>query len=115
MIRPAVVNRLAPNTASTACPGRTGGVEYPPPTGGMVRDAPEPRIVNADDGDRSGTDTDGGRWKRLGRLAGSTRLGCTLEEIQPGGRPADYHYHLANEEAMYVLEGAGTLRTPRGE
>lgn len=74
----------------------------------------EPRIVNIDDADWSGVDEDGGRWKRLGRLAGGSRLGCTLEEIQPGGRPAKYHYHLANEEALYVIEGDGTLRTPAG-
>lgn len=81
----------------------------------MTRRASAPRIVDVDDGEWSGTDADGGRWKRLGRLAGGTRLGCTIEEVQPGGRPAGYHYHLANEEAMYVVEGTGTLRTPDGE
>lgn len=80
----------------------------------MTDDASRPRIVNADDLDWTGTDEDGGGWKRLGREAGADRLGCTLEEIQPGGRPASYHYHAANEEAMYVLNGEGTLRTPSG-
>lgn len=81
----------------------------------MVGTPSDPRIVNIDDADWSGTDADGGRWKRLARQAGGSRIGCTLEEIQPGGRPAAYHYHLANEEAMYVVEGNGTLRTPAGE
>ncbi len=81
----------------------------------MVDTDRDPRIVDADGPDWSGTDEDGSRWKRLGRLAGGSRLGCTLEEVQPGGRPASYHYHLANEEAMYVVEGRGTLRTPAGE
>lgn len=81
----------------------------------MGSDASEPRIVNVDDPDWSGTDDDGGRWKRLGRQAGGERLGCTLEEIQPGGRPSLYHYHLANEEALYVLDGHGTLTTDGGD
>lgn len=81
----------------------------------MTDSASEPRIVNVADDDWSGTNEEGGRWKRLGRQAGGTRLGCTLEDIEPGGRPARYHYHLANEEAMYVLDGDGTLRTPGGE
>lgn len=75
----------------------------------------EPWIVNVDDSDWSGTDGDGSPWKHLGRLAGGSRLGCTLEEVKPGGRPASYHYHLANEEPMYMVEGHGTLRTPEGE
>lgn len=57
----------------------------------------------------------GGGWKRLARAAGGDQLGCTLEVLPPGGRPAPYHYHLANEEAMFVLDGDATLRTPRGE
>lgn len=74
----------------------------------------DPPIVNAAGPEWSGTDDDGGRWKRLGEFAGGSRLGCTLEEIQPGGQPAAYHYHLANEEALFVLEGEGRLRTPKG-
>lgn len=81
----------------------------------MTGTPPHRRPVNIDGSDWSGTDEDGGRWKRLGRLAGGSRLGCTLEEIRPGGRPAPYHYHLANEEALFVVDGAGTLRTPAGE
>lgn len=75
----------------------------------------ERQIVNIDDPNWTGTDEDGSRWKRLGQLAGGTLLGCTLEEIQPNGRPAHYHYHLANEEALYVIKGEGTLVTPGGE
>ena len=75
----------------------------------------DPRVVDIDGLDWTGTDEDGGGWKRIGRAAGGARLGCTLEEIRPGGSPAEYHYHVANEEAMYVLDGEGTLRTPAGE
>lgn len=73
------------------------------------------RIANANDGNWTGTDENGGRWKRLGREAGGERLGCTLEEIAPGERPAQYHYHTGNEEALYVLDGEGTLKMPGGE
>lgn len=72
-------------------------------------------IVHVDDLEWTGIDDDGGGYKRVGRAAGGERLGCTLEEILPGGRPARYHYHVANEEALYVLEGEGSLRTPDGE
>lgn len=65
------------------------------------------KIVSIHDGDWTGEDEDGGRWMPVGRLAGGTRLGCTLEEIRPGARPARYHYHLANEEALYVRERSG--------
>ena len=51
-----------------------------------------------------------GRGKRLGQAAGGERLGATLYEIPPGKKVVPYHYHTANEEAIYVLEGAGTLR-----
>lgn len=77
-----------------------------------------PRIVNIDDSIESkwtGNDEDGGRYIRLGRESGGTHLGCTLEDIQPGGRPSEYHYHIANEEALYVVDGTGTLRTPEAE
>jgi uncharacterized cupin superfamily protein len=75
----------------------------------------EPRIVDTDTLSPSGETDAGGRWKRVGLAAGGERLGCTLEEIAPGERPASYHYHAGNEEALYVLEGEGTLETPTGE
>jgi uncharacterized cupin superfamily protein len=46
----------------------------------------------------------------LGSAAGGEKLGCSLYEVPPGRRAWPYHYHLANEEAIYVLEGSGTLR-----
>lgn len=48
--------------------------------------------------------------KQLGKAAGGERLGCTLVELAPGKRSWPYHFHLANEEAIYVLEGRGLLR-----
>ncbi|WP_224332528.1 cupin domain-containing protein [Haloprofundus halobius] len=78
------------------------------------RESHTSRIVRPAD-DWTGESDDGSRWKRLAQLAGGDRLGCTLEELLPGHDPLPYHYHTANEEAMYVLDGRGTLRTPAGE
>jgi uncharacterized cupin superfamily protein len=52
----------------------------------------------------------GYRRKQLGSVAGGDKLGCSLYEVPPGRRAWPYHYHLANEAAIYVLEGSGTLR-----
>ena len=52
----------------------------------------------------------GYRRKSLGSATGGERLGCSLYEVPPGKRAWPYHYHGANEEAIYVLEGSGTLR-----
>jgi uncharacterized cupin superfamily protein len=35
--------------------------------------------------------------------------------VPPGRRAWPYHYHLENEEAIYVLEGLGTLRIDEEE
>lgn len=70
-------------------------------------------IVNVDDPTWSGEE-EGGRWKRLGRMAGGADIGCTLEEIEPGGRPSPYHFHVGDEEALFVIAGEGELRTPTG-
>lgn len=38
-----------------------------------------------------------------------TGLGCAVYKITPGKRAHPKHAHLANDEAIYVLAGAGTL------
>jgi uncharacterized cupin superfamily protein len=48
--------------------------------------------------------------KQLGAAANGSKLGCSLYELAPGKKAWPYHFHTANEEAIYVLEGAGTLR-----
>lgn len=50
--------------------------------------------------------------KRLGVEAGGERLGCSLYEVPAGCRFGPYHYHEANEEAIYVLSGEGSVRVP---
>ena len=50
------------------------------------------------------------RRKLLGQATGAEKLGCSIFEVAPGKRAWPFHYHFGNEEALYVLEGAGTLR-----
>jgi uncharacterized cupin superfamily protein len=54
------------------------------------------------------------RRKELSNAVDADDLGCSLYELPPGERSWPYHYHTANEEAIYVLAGDGKLRTPEG-
>jgi uncharacterized cupin superfamily protein len=49
--------------------------------------------------------------KRLGAEVGARGLGTSWFEIPPGKKAFPFHFHLANEEAIFVLEGEGTLRS----
>jgi uncharacterized cupin superfamily protein len=51
---------------------------------------------------------------RLGRQAGSERLGLSLWEVPPGEAAYPYHHHLGEEELLIVLAGRPSLRTPDG-
>lgn len=66
------------------------------------------RAAHPDDHDRG--QRFGARGKSLGRAAGASKLGCTLYELAPGLRGFPFHFHAANEEAIYVLSGSATLR-----
>ena len=55
------------------------------------------------------------RRKELGAAVDADDLGCSLYEMPPGTRAWPYHYHTANEEAIYVLAGEGLLRAEDGE
>ena len=50
------------------------------------------------------------RRKQLGAAAQGKKLGCSLLELLPGKKSWPHHYHLANEEALFILEGSGILR-----
>ena len=54
------------------------------------------------------------RRKELSNAVESEKLGCSLYELSPGERSWPYHYHTANEEAIFVLAGTGQIRTPDG-
>lgn len=59
----------------------------------------------------------GFRRKQLAEAApgGGADLGCSLYELDAGEAAWPYHYHAGNAEAMYVLDGTGTVRCPDGE
>ena len=51
---------------------------------------------------------------RLGRQAGSEKVGLSLFVVAPGQAAYPYHFHLAEEEILVVLGGRPSLRTPEG-
>jgi uncharacterized cupin superfamily protein len=74
-----------------------------------------PNVVNIDEIDWSGPPRPGpppfkGEVKRLSAVAGGKGLGANLFRVPPGGTAVPLHAHHANEEAVYVLQGRGTLR-----
>ncbi len=72
-----------------------------------------PNVVsekNLEWGESSYGEKFGYRRKSLSLATGGEKLGCSLYEVGPGRRAWPFHYHAANEEAIYVLGGSGTLR-----
>ena len=45
--------------------------------------------------------------RTLGERVGMQRIGVHLVRLQPGHESTQYHYHDADEEFLYVLEGRG--------
>ena len=70
-------------------------------------------VVRAGDVPWQAESSTGGRVrferKKLGAAAGGRRLGCSLVRMDAGSPSWPRHYHTANEEAVYVLDGRGTL------
>jgi uncharacterized cupin superfamily protein len=59
----------------------------------------------------------GFRWRAtaVGDRIGSSMLGASLYELEPGERSFPYHYEYGNEEWLLVVVGRPTLRGPEGE
>src|ERR1700749_3628088 len=51
----------------------------------------------------------------LGRLFGAVATGMGVYELAPGNALWPYHFEVAEEEWLIVIEGELTLRTPDGE
>jgi uncharacterized cupin superfamily protein len=51
----------------------------------------------------------------VGKRVGLEELGITLYVLPPDNANAPYHWHHNTEEALLVLSGEPTLRTPEGE
>lgn len=52
----------------------------------------------------------GFKAKRLGVPSGAKALGCSWYELVPGKTSFPQHFHCANEEAVFILEGTGEMR-----
>ena len=53
--------------------------------------------------------------KRLGNAAGLTQFGINLTTLKPGAASAQRHWHLAEDEFVYVLAGEVVLCEDDGE
>ena len=53
--------------------------------------------------------------KKLADAAGLTQFGVNLLELEPGAWSAQRHWHTAEDEFVYVLEGEVVLKTNAGE
>jgi uncharacterized cupin superfamily protein len=51
---------------------------------------------------------------RIGRQVGSKKVGASLWELPEGQAAYPYHWHVAEEELLIVLDGTPSLRTPDG-
>ncbi|MGA9851595.1 MAG: cupin domain-containing protein [Gammaproteobacteria bacterium] len=54
------------------------------------------------------------RW-RLGNAAGLTQFGVNLLRLSAGGWSSQRHWHVTEDEFVYVLEGEVVLVTDNGE
>lgn len=69
-----------------------------------------------EDSERSaGAPARGSRRARLGWQIGAERIGMSLWEVPAGQAAYAYHFHVAEEEVILVLDGRLALRTPDGE
>ena len=50
------------------------------------------------------------RRKWFTSQTGAKKLGCSMYRVPPGKTAFPFHRHFANEEAIYILSGAGTMR-----
>jgi uncharacterized cupin superfamily protein len=73
-----------------------------------------PNVTNVDELEWEAGMTHGTRFasktKHLAAKTAAKSIGCTLYEVDPGKRAFPMHAHMANEEAIYILEGEGTMR-----
>jgi uncharacterized cupin superfamily protein len=48
-------------------------------------------------------------YKRLGRYGGGSQGGVGIDVLEPGGYSNRFHYHLKDEEHLFILRGSATL------
>jgi uncharacterized cupin superfamily protein len=54
-------------------------------------------------------------WKKLGDAAGLTQFGVNLLTLPPGAWSSQRHWHVAEDEFIYVLDGEVVLVTDAGD
>jgi uncharacterized cupin superfamily protein len=50
-----------------------------------------------------------GTFKRLGRFGGGSQVGVGIDVLKPKQYSNRFHYHLAEEEHVFILKGSATL------
>ena len=71
------------------------------------------QVINIDESTPTERETGkrfGFRYRPLAEPAGGRAIGGSFYEVPPGRTIFPYHWHSVNEEAMFVVEGEGTLR-----
>jgi uncharacterized cupin superfamily protein len=48
-------------------------------------------------------------FKRLGRYGGGSQVGVGIDVLRPGQYSNRFHYHLREEEHIFILKGSATL------
>jgi hypothetical protein len=48
-------------------------------------------------------------FKRLGRYGGGSQVGVGIDVLKPGQYSNRFHYHLKEEEHIFILKGSATL------
>jgi uncharacterized cupin superfamily protein len=48
-------------------------------------------------------------FKRLGRFGGGSQVGVGIDVLAPGQYSNPFHYHLREEEHIFILKGSATL------
>jgi uncharacterized cupin superfamily protein len=80
---------------------------------GTMENRRHPNVVNLSEVEPRQT-TKGSRFaatsKSLAAAAGGRGVGASWYEVPPGKTAFPAHWHSANEEAVFILEGEGTLR-----
>ena len=78
----------------------------------MSEERRHPNVVNTNEVKPMETAKGGfaSRRRRLGAEANGGALGCSHIEVEPGKIAFPFHAHNALEEALYILEGTGSLR-----
>jgi uncharacterized cupin superfamily protein len=57
----------------------------------------------------------GGQRQRVGAHIGARKLGYSFFSVPPGKAAFPHHTHTANEEMIYIIDGAGVLRFGKEE